>query len=61
MNFLMNAVQVVTELRQLAWTVRPDNERVVHVAEPADGLVVRPFQSRFFKVLHEEAGDHRRY
>jgi hypothetical protein len=40
MNVLMDTVQMVKELRQLAWTVRPDDKRVIHIAEPAGGLVV---------------------
>jgi hypothetical protein len=32
MNVLMVTVQVVKEVRRLAWTVGPDDERVVHVA-----------------------------
>jgi hypothetical protein len=56
----MDAVQVVKELRQLAWTMGPDDERVIHVAKAAERLVDRPIQSRFFKVLHEEVGDYRR-
>jgi hypothetical protein len=47
----MDTVQVVKELQQLAWTMGPDDERVIHVAEPAERLVDRPIQSRFFKVL----------
>jgi hypothetical protein len=34
LNVLMDTVQVAKELRQLAWTVGPDDGRVVHLAEP---------------------------
>jgi hypothetical protein len=59
MNAVMDTVQVVKELRQLAWTMGPDDERVIHVAKPAEQLVGRPLQSRFLNVLHEELGDDR--
>jgi hypothetical protein len=59
LNVLMDTVQVVKELLQLAWTMRPDDERVTHVAKSAEGLVGRPFQSRFLKVLHEDVSDDR--
>jgi hypothetical protein len=51
LNALMDTIQAVKELRQLAWTMGPDDERVIHVVEPAERLVGRPFQSRFLKAL----------
>jgi hypothetical protein len=53
----MDTIQVVKELRQLAWTMGPGDERIIHVAEPAEWLVDRRHQSRFLKMLHEEVGD----
>jgi hypothetical protein len=50
---------MIEELGQLVWTLRLDDEHVVHVAELAAGLVVRPSQRRFFKLLREEFGDDR--
>jgi hypothetical protein len=56
MNVLTDTVQVAKELQHLACTMGPDDGSVVHTAEPAEGLVFRPLQTRFFKVLHEEVG-----
>jgi hypothetical protein len=50
----LNVLVVVRELRQLAWTMVPDEERVIHVAKPAERLVVHPLPSLFFKVLSGE-------
>jgi hypothetical protein len=56
LNVLMDTVQVVKELQQLAWTMRPDDKCIIHVVKSSKGLVVRPLQSHFFKVPHEEVG-----
>jgi hypothetical protein len=56
LNALMDTVQVFKELRQLAWTMGPDDERVIHVAKPAELHVDRRLQSRFLKVFYEEVG-----
>jgi hypothetical protein len=37
LNILMYTVQVVKEVRQLAWIMRPDNEHVIHVTKPTGG------------------------
>jgi hypothetical protein len=50
----MDTVQVVKELQQLAWTMGPDDEHVIHLVKQAQELVVRPLQRHFFKVLCEE-------
>jgi hypothetical protein len=55
----MDTIQMVKELRQLAWTMGPGDERVIHVAEPAERLVDLSLHSCFLKVLHEEVGDDR--
>jgi hypothetical protein len=55
-NVLMDTVQVVKELQHLASTTGQDDGRVVHVSDPAEGLVLCPLQTPFFKVLHEEVG-----
>jgi hypothetical protein len=57
LNALMDTVQAIKELRQIAWTMGQDDERVIHVAKPAERLLGRPLQSCFLKVLHEEVGD----
>jgi hypothetical protein len=49
----MDPVLEVKEFSQLAGSMWPDDERVVHVAKPAEGLVGRSLWSHFFKVLHE--------
>jgi hypothetical protein len=59
LNTLMDTIQVVKELRQITWTMGPDDERVINVANTSERLVGRPLQSRFLKVLHEEIGDNR--
>jgi hypothetical protein len=56
LNVLVDTVQVVKELRQLDCTAGPGDELVIHVAKPAEGLVVCPLQSLFFKVFREEVG-----
>jgi hypothetical protein len=50
----MDTIQVVKELQELAGTIGPDDEGVIHVVKPAEWLVGCPFQSHFFKVLHEK-------
>jgi hypothetical protein len=49
----MKSVQVIKEFRQLAGSTRPDDECVIHVAKPAEGLIGRRLQSHFFKIFHE--------
>jgi hypothetical protein len=39
LNILVDTVQVVKEVPQPVWSVRPYNESVVHVTEPAEGLI----------------------
>jgi hypothetical protein len=34
----MDTVQVVKEVVQLAWTMWPDDECIIHVAKAAEGL-----------------------
>jgi hypothetical protein len=41
LDVLMDPVQAVKEFSQLAGSMWPDDERVVHVAKPAEGLVGR--------------------
>jgi hypothetical protein len=53
LNILMKSVQVIKEFRQLVWSMQPDDECVIHVAKPAEGLIGRRLQSHFFKVFHE--------
>jgi hypothetical protein len=52
----MDTIQVVKEVSQQAWTMWPDDECVIHVAKPAEGLMGHPLQCHFFKVFHEEVG-----
>jgi hypothetical protein len=56
----MDTLQVIKELRQLACTMGPDDKCVIHVTKPAERLVDRSLQTRFFRVLHEEVGNDRR-
>jgi hypothetical protein len=49
----MKSVKVIKEFSQLARSMRPDDECVIHVVKPAEGLICRRLQSHFFKVLHE--------
>jgi hypothetical protein len=49
----MKFVKVVKEFSELAGSMRPDDECVIHVAKPAEGLMDHRLQSHFFKVLHE--------
>jgi hypothetical protein len=44
LNVPMDTVQVVKELRQLAWTMGQNDEHVIHIAKPAEGLVT-PFRA----------------
>jgi hypothetical protein len=50
----MKSVQVIKEFCQLAGSMRPDDECVIHVAKPAERLIGRRLQSHFFKVFHEK-------
>jgi hypothetical protein len=59
LNVPTDTVQVVKKLRQLAWTMRLDDERVIRISKPALGLVVPSLPSRLFRVFHEELGDDR--
>jgi hypothetical protein len=49
----MKSVQVIKKFRQLARSMWPDDECVIHVAKPAEGLTGRRLQSHFFKIFHE--------
>jgi hypothetical protein len=49
----MDSVKVIKEFSQLAGSMWRDDECVVYVAKPAEGLMSRHLQSHFFKVLHE--------
>jgi hypothetical protein len=49
----MKSVKVIKEFSQLAGSMRPGDECVIHLAKPAEGLMGRRLQSHFFKVLHE--------
>jgi hypothetical protein len=53
LDVLMDSVQVIKEFSQLAGSIWPDDECVVYLAKPAEGLMGRRLQSHFFKVLHE--------
>jgi hypothetical protein len=56
LDVFMNTVHMVEEVSQLAWSVWPHDERVVHVAEPAEGLMGHCLQSHFFITLLLGAG-----
>jgi hypothetical protein len=49
----MKSVKVIKEFSQLGGSMWPDDECVIHIAKPAEGLIGRRLQSHFFKVLHE--------
>jgi hypothetical protein len=59
LNVPMDTVQVVKKLRQLAWTMGPDDKHVIHAVKLAEWLVDRPLQSHFFKELHKEVSNDR--
>jgi hypothetical protein len=60
LNVLVRTVQVVREAPLPVWTVWTDEESVVHVTEPAEGLVSSPVEHHLLEVLHVESGDDRR-
>jgi hypothetical protein len=45
LNALVDTVQVVQEILQLIRSLWPDDECVVHVAKPAEGLAGEPSQA----------------
>jgi hypothetical protein len=49
----MKSIQVIKEFCQLAGSMWPDDEYVIHVAKSAEGLIGRRLQSHFFKIFHE--------
>jgi hypothetical protein len=49
----MDPIQVVKEFSQLVGSMWPDDERVIYVAKPAEGLMGHRLQSHIFKVFHE--------
>jgi hypothetical protein len=53
LDVLMKSVKVIKEFSQLAGSMRPDDECVIHVVKPAEGLICRRLQSHFFKVLRD--------
>jgi hypothetical protein len=54
LDVLIDTAQVVLEVSQFAWSMWPNYESVVHIAEPASRFVGFNLQSHFFNVLHEE-------
>jgi hypothetical protein len=42
LDVLIKYVKVIKEFSQLAGSMRPDDECVIHVAKPAEGLVGAP-------------------
>jgi hypothetical protein len=53
----VDAVQVIQEVLKLVGSMWPDDESVVHVAKPAEGLLGSQVQRPFLEVLHIEVGD----
>jgi hypothetical protein len=49
----MDSVQMVKEFSQLDRSMWSDDECVVYLAKPAEGLWVAVSRAIFFKVLHE--------
>jgi hypothetical protein len=41
LDILMKSIQVIKEFRQFAGSMWPDDERVIYVAKPAEGLIGR--------------------
>jgi hypothetical protein len=60
LNVLVDTIQVVKEVLQPVGTMGPDDESVVHIMEPAEGLMGCPVECHLIRVLHEEADDNRR-
>jgi hypothetical protein len=60
MNALVDTVQVVQEVLQLLGSLWLDNESVIHVATPAEGLVMDQVKRPLLEVLHAGAGDDRK-
>jgi hypothetical protein len=54
---LADTVQVVQEVHQLVGSVWPDDEAVVHVAKPTEGLVGGQVKRPLLEILHVEVGD----
>jgi hypothetical protein len=53
----MDTVQVVKEVLQPVESMWPDNESVVHVTEPAEGLMGNLVERHLFEILQEEVGN----
>jgi hypothetical protein len=50
----MDTIQVANEVNQLAWTMWPDDNHVIHAAKPADRHVGCTHPSHLFKALHDK-------
>jgi hypothetical protein len=57
LNVLVDTLQVVTEVPQPVRAMWPDDESVVHVTDPAEGLTESPAERYLLEVLHVEVGD----
>jgi hypothetical protein len=56
----VDTVQVVIEVLQPVGTMGPDDETVIHIMEPAEGLMGCAAECHFLRVLHEEVGDNKK-
>jgi hypothetical protein len=57
LNILVDTVQVVKEVPQPVWCVQPDNKSVVHITEPAEGLISSSVECYLLEVFQEEVGN----
>jgi hypothetical protein len=51
LNALVDTIQVVKEVLKPVRTVGPDDESVVHVAKPAEGLMGSPVERHILEVF----------
>jgi len=56
----VESTEVVQKFCQLFLAVRPDNESVIYISEPAYTFVCRVFYCFLPKILHEEIHNYRR-
>jgi hypothetical protein len=56
LNALVDTVQVVQEVLQLVGSVWPNDECVIYIAKPAEGLVGRQVKRSLLEVLDVEVG-----
>jgi hypothetical protein len=54
----MDVTDVVKDITQLFWSMRPDYE-CHHVTEPTHGLLGHPAECHLLKVYHKEVGNDR--